>query len=361
MRIALISDSVATNYSETINEKLEISHNSVIKSISSAIEKLDHNLEWFEANSEMIENLSRIKPQIVFNRSNNKNGKSGLAFTPSILDKLHIPYTGPNAEICISAFNKNITKRILQTAGIPTSNFCLISTANEIQIPKSLAFPLFIKPVQGGCSQGIFDQNLVFSKESCIKVAGTIIELSGQPVLVEEFLTGREFTVGLLGNNPPQVLPILEYVFDTPQGNNYMFRSFNSKMVEGALENKTCPAVLSEIEEDRISFLALETYQALGCRDYARIDIRCDRDGTPHVLEVNAFPSLIPDKSSFSKMAEKAGISFENLISTILISACERYAINYSLKNDQIINNDLPGNRTCDRSSPRRGNPLIKR
>jgi len=265
----------------------------------------------------------------VFNLSNEEDGKSEFAFTPSLLDTLKIPYTGSNAEVCVSAFNKNKTKQILQEVGIPTSKYCLISDPNEIQIPDSLSFPLFIKPVRGGCSQGIYKQNLVFSKKSCMNIVRATIEQSNQPVLVEEFLPGREFTVGILGNDPPQALPVLEYVNDTPESNNYSFRSFNTKMIVGKSEKKSCPAILSEIEEAQINNLAVKTYKAIGCRDYARIDIRCDKDGIPHILEVNALPSLIPNGSSFTTMAKAAGFSFENLIGTILSFAFERHYIDY--------------------------------
>jgi len=348
MRIALISDPKTTNYSDTINEKMGSTHNRVIENIASAIKNLGHAVECIEANNELEETILRFTPQFVFNLSNEEDGKSGFAFTPSLLDTLKIPYTGSNAEVCVSAFNKNKTKRILQEAGIPTSKYCLITDPNEIHIPDSLSFPLFIKPVRGGCSHGIYEQNLVFSNESCINIVRTTIEQSNQPVLVEEFLPGREFTVGILGNDPPQALPVLEYINDTPESNNYSFRSFNTKMIEGKSEKKSCPAILSEIEEDRIRNLTVQTYLAVGCCDYARIDIRCDKDGIPHILEVNALPSLIPNGSSFTTMAEAAGLSFDNLISTILSFAFERHYIDYqhegNLKNIFSFDNLAP----CD-------------
>jgi len=337
MRIVLISDPLITNYSEPVSITIGSTHNKVINSIASAIVNLGHEVKCVESNYELEETISRIKPQIAFNLSNEEDGKSGFAFTPSLLDKLNIPYTGSNAEVCVSAFNKDKTKQILQEAGIPTSKYCLIADPSEIQIPDSLSFPLFIKPVRGGCSQGIYEQNLVFSKESCLKIVRTTIEQSNQPVLVEEFLGGREFTVGILGNDPPQALPILEYENGTPESNNYPFRSFNTKMINGKSEIKSCPAILSGIEEDRIRNLAVKTYLAVGCRDYARIDIRCDKDGIPHVMEMNALPSLIPNGSSFATMAETAGISFDNLISTILMSAYERYGI-YSEHENGLMN-----------------------
>ncbi|MCD6576672.1 MAG: ATP-grasp domain-containing protein [Anaerolineaceae bacterium] len=330
MQIALISDPLFINYSKKVNRTLKSHHNLVIKCISSAIEGMGHEVECIEANNELEENLLEINPQIVFNRSIGIDDKSKLAFAPSLLDKLSIPYTGSNGKVCISAFNKNIAKHILQEAGIPTPKSYLIADLDEIQIPDSLSFPLFIKPVKGGCSRGIYKQNLVFSKESCMRVAKTTIEQSHQPALIEEFLTGREFTVGILGNEPPCPLPILEFVFDAFGDNKFPFRSFNIKMIKyKKLEKISCPAILSKTEESKIKELALDTYQAIGCRDYARIDIRFNKDGIPNVLEVNALPSLVPDESSFADMAEAAGISFENLIGKILISASNRHGLDF--------------------------------
>jgi len=329
MRIVIISDSLTLTHSEKVNERIESHHKLVIESITSAIANFGHDVVSIVADDELKEQVQKNKPHIVFNRSIKEANQSGLAYTPSLLDKLHIPYTGSSAEVCISAFNKNKTKRILQEAGIPTSKSCLISDSGEIRIPNTLSFPLFIKPIEGGCSYGIYDKNLVLSVESCIKNVKAIIEETQKPVLVEEFLTGREFTVGIVGNNPPQAFPILEFIYDTFENQNYQFRSFKTKMIEGRGEKKSCPAILSEIEEDKIKKLAIDTYRTIGCRDYARIDIRCNKYSIPHILEVNALPSLIPHRSSFADMAETAGYSFENLIGAILISAFERYDIHF--------------------------------
>jgi D-alanine-D-alanine ligase len=337
MQIALISDPLNANYSEIVNRTIESHHNLVIESITSAIGKLGHTVECVNANNELKEQILRIKPQIVFNRSLRKDDKSGLAFSPSLLDELSIPYTGSNAEVCVSAFDKNKTKNILREANIPTPKFCLISDPREIQISHLLSFPLFIKPYKGGCSRGIDERNPVFSKESCVEIVRNTIEQNHQPALVEEFISGREFTVGILGNDPPLALPILEFVYDASEDKRFPFRNFNTKMIEyEECEKTACPAILSKIEEDRIKNLALDTYQVIGCRDYARIDIRCNKDGIPYVLEVNVLPSLIPNESSFAEMAETAGISFENLIGAIMISASERYDVDFEYKNDRM-------------------------
>jgi D-alanine-D-alanine ligase len=182
----------------------------------------------------------------------------------------------------------------------------------------------------GGCSRGIDERNPAFSNQACIELVQNTIDQNHQPALVEEFITGREFTAGILGNDPPQMLPILEIIQDVSEDHKFPFRSFNIKMIEGKSEKKSCPAVLSELEEERIKNIALKAYQVIECRDYARIDIRCEKNGNPYVLEVNAFPSLIPNASSFSIMAKTAGISFENLVGWIINYACDRYNIDQS-------------------------------
>ncbi len=328
MRIALISDPIILNYSAIVNNTLKTHHNLVIECVTSAIEKLGHEVECVEATNELREQILKINPRIVFNRSIREDDRSELAFTPFLLDELKIPYTGSNAEACSSAFDKNKTKHILREAGISTPKFCLISDPEEIQISQSLSFPVFIKPNKGGCSRGIDERNPAFSKESCIEIVRNTIKQNHQTALIEEFINGREFTVGILGNDPPLALPVLEFIHNASEDNNFPFRGFNVKMIEyEEFEKTSCPAILSEIDEDKIKNLALDTYQAIGCRDYARIDIRCNKEGIPYILEVNALPSLIPNKSSFSDMAEAAGISFENLIGAILISAGDRYGI----------------------------------
>jgi len=331
VRIALISDPMKMDYPESIQKIYEETRNSVANSIAAAIKNLDFEFEHLEATNNLDDKVKKFKPNLVFNRSNLENHKKGISFTPFLLDKLEIPYTGPDAKNCVIAFNKCLTKKILESLDIRTSKFVLIDDPTNIKIPDNMSYPLFIKPIMGGCSLGIEDQNLVFSRELCEANSKYLIEYIQQPVLVEEFLGGREFTVGIFGNDRPEALPILEFINHSEEA--YQFRSFNSKMVAGKQEKISCPALLSKKEESEIVNLALKTYEAIGCRDYARIDIRNNDEGIPFVLEVNAFPSLIPGGSSFADMAETVGLSFTDLIKEILTIACKR--------NDIDIDNEI--------------------
>ncbi|HEY59692.1 MAG TPA: ATP-grasp domain-containing protein [Anaerolineae bacterium] len=324
MLITLINDSLEKKYSEKEEITIESHHNTVIESIISATLELGYEIVCLEANQQLEERLIFIKPQIAFNRSIRKNNNSKHALAPHILEKLEIPYTGSSSKVCINAFEKLATKEILKNAGIPTPKYCVISDSVKFRLPKYLHFPLFIKPIRGGCSKGITKRNLVYSEDTCKSVVKDVVIRTQQPVLVEQFLSGREFTVGILGNNPPFMLPIIEFIFDSLKTNYVPFRSFKNKMNEETKEATICPATLTKIEQNDISDLALRTYREIGCRDYARIDIRCDNEGTPYVLEVNAIPSLIPHVSSFAEMARTAGISFNKLIGEILLFASMR-------------------------------------
>ena len=149
------------------------------------------------------------------------------------------------------------------------------------------------------------------------------MESVGEPVIVEEFLSGREFTVGIIKNHPPKIFNILEFIF---REGELPFRSQSRKMAANEIEDSTSQAVLKESERLMIEELALKAFITLECRDYARIDIRLNSKGIPTLLEVNAIPNLEPGTSSFGLMAKYAGITFTELIEIILESALNRYS-----------------------------------
>lgn len=329
MRIALITDQMKMEYPDLFKDTYKESLNTVSHSIADAIESLGYEVKHIKAGEGLLDKITRFNPHLVFNRSNLEKGQEGIAETPELLDSLGIPYTGPNGKNCVIAFNKFQTKKILKSLGIATPAFLMVSDMEDVRIPEEMAYPLFVKPVTGGCSLGIESENIVFEKEACKAICEHLINTFDRPVIVEEFLGGREFTVGLLGNEALTALPILEFVHAAEDA--YAFRSFTTKMIPGKKEEKTCPAVISKEEENAIIALAKKTYHAIGCRDYARVDIRFDGENRPHVLEVNAFPSLKPDKSSFAVMAKIFGLPFEDLIKEILTIALKRNQINQNV------------------------------
>ncbi len=321
MKIIIIRDSVQKF--QQINETIGINsyHNLVTDSIASALIQLGHQVEVCETDITLEYHLRQSKPDFVFNTSIRNLDGSAYAFAPGIFEKLGIPFSGPSAKACSTAYDKYKTIEILKQSGIRAPQAVSFSTKAEINTPPLISFPVFVKPEQGGCSQGISTQSLITERDKFVDKAKACMDAIKAPIIVEEFLPGREFTVGILGNNPPGVLPIIEFEFSDLK---LPFRSYSRKMDMVWKEESVCPANINHILKIKIENLAKKAYEAIECRDYARIDIRMDADDNPCILEVNAIPNLEPEMSSYALMAIQAGFSFIELIEKILNISLER-------------------------------------
>lgn len=298
-------------------------HCLVTTSIFNALSQLGHKVEIYGADPDLEYYLTQRTPDLVFNTSIRCSHNSSYAYTPEILEKLKIPFTGPSAISCSNSFDKQKTLTILRKSDAITPKSITFDSADEIFVPKSIEFPLFVKPQRGGCSWGITEQSIIYSKITAIEQIRHALESIGEPVIVEEFLSGREFTVGIIKNRPPKIFNVLEFCF---KDGDLPFRSQSRKMATNEIEDSTGQAELNDVDRLAIENLALKAYTTLECRDYARIDIRMDSKGIPTLLEVNAIPNLEPETSSFGLMAKNAGITFKALIEIILESALERYS-----------------------------------
>ena len=321
MKIVITYDPVLENYQNDESSFINSYHNLVTSSIASALIQSGYQVEIFEATTELERHLYELKPDLVFNTSIKSINGSKYAYAPGILENLHIPFTGPSAKACTNAYDKLKTTEILKKAGIHTPQALTFSEGNDIRIPVRMNFPLFVKPQRGGCSRGISSLSLIEAPDEFIERIRAVLYETKQPVIVEEFLPGREFTVGILGNQLPRVLPIIEFIYTNKE---LPFRSYSRKMDNSEIEACVCPARLNDTERKSIENLAASAYKALECRDYARVDIRMDSFGNPFILEVNAISNLEPEKSSFALMSNHAGLPFINLIDEIIKSALKR-------------------------------------
>jgi D-alanine--D-alanine ligase len=302
-------------------------HSLVTSSIESALILAGHQVESVEATLELERHLLVVKPDLVFNTSIQSIYGSKYAFAPEILEKLAIPFTGPSSKACENAYDKFKTIEILRKAGVPTPQAITLSDGDLVKFPSQIKFPLFVKPQRGGCSRGISSLSLIKSPDEFTERINAVLDAIKQPVIVEEFLPGREFTVGIIGTQLPRVMPIIEFIY---AGSDLPFRSYSKKMANPEIEACDCPANLTTDESETIGNLAIRAFKALECRDYARIDVRMDAFGIPHVLEVNTIPNLEPNLSSFGLMAKSAGITFIELVEGILKSALDRYNLEYN-------------------------------
>ncbi|MDK2979972.1 MAG: D-alanine-D-alanine ligase [Chloroflexota bacterium] len=323
MHIALIYDPSPSQTENSSSQVIQAYHEDVNQAIAGALRAQGHTVNLLAARADLETQLQTLKPDFAFNCSIKGHAEGEKAFTPAVLKKLGIPFTGSGGPACFNAYNKARTKRILKEAHISTPQALLVRDPAHYSLPASLTYPLFVKPVRGGCSFGIGPQNLIADADSLRQRLPKLFNQAESPLLVEEFLEGREFTAGVLGNREARVLPIMEFRYGQRDGARY--RSYSLKMVNYQDEELRCPAELKAEKRAEVKKLVQRTFKALGCRDYARVDVRMDRQNKPYVLEVNALPNLMPKTSSYAIMAQKAGLNFRTLIDTILHTAAERY------------------------------------
>jgi D-alanine-D-alanine ligase len=259
-------------------------------------------------------------------------GEDREAMVPQICEELGIPFTAAGSVALINTLNKARTKEILKKNDIATPEFRVLE--REHDEVEGLNYPLLIKPLLEGSSKGVFNENLVNDYETLRRIAGKIIRNYRQPVIVEEFLRGREFTVGVVGYEKLNVLPIVEVRFDhLPPGINPM-DSYEAKWIydnpNAPHDPLVCPAAISDKLQKRITDIVIKTFKVLDCRDWARIDLRLDYDGEPNVLEVNALPGFMKEPKENSRLPRAAycnGWSYEELIGQVLDSAIRRWGL----------------------------------
>jgi D-alanine-D-alanine ligase len=252
------------------------------------------------------------------------------AHVPAICEFYGIPYSGSDPFTLSLCLDKARTKETLAFHGIPTPRFAVVSTLDDLTSKTAaLRFPFFAKPLHEGSSKGITDGNLCPDAAHLLAQTRFLLESYKQPVLVEEYLPGKEFTCAVLGNGTrATVLPIVGMNFDTlPEGALPIY-SFDAKFVwdrpEKPLEIFQCPARITRKLQASIERVTLDAFRVLGCRDWARVDVRLDGNGIPNIIEVNPLPGILPDpadNSCFPKAARAAGIGYEELI-----QSCLRYA-----------------------------------
>ena len=293
-----------------------------------------HDVVLVEADVDAYEKLRELRPHFVFNIAEGLYGVSREAQMPAIFEMLRLRYLGSDPLTLAVCLDKSRAKEILSHYRIATAPFSVIHTMEEFEDAR-VRFPSIVKPLHEGSSKGIYNSCVVRNTEELEREVRTVLTVYGQPALVEEFLSGREFTVAIMGNGLAlKVLPIVEINFDSlPEGMNPIY-SYEAKWIWDTVENPLdiyqCPARIGEGLRAEIEQLCVRAYTVLRCRDWARIDVRLDAQGVPHILEVNPLPGILPrpeDNSCFPKAARAAGMSYEGLINAVLDISLERQRI----------------------------------
>lgn len=298
------------------------------------LKKLGYSVVQIEADDKAYLTLYKLKNQIhlALNYSEGMWGNDREAQIPAMLEMLKIPYTGSTPLTQAIGLNKSKTKEILIANGIPTAEFQVFHSSKDI-LKNNLQFPLIVKPIAEGSSAGITNDSVVTSAKKLKEKVSFVIQSFKEPALVERYLVGREFSVALLGN-PPEVLPIIEADHELLPKKYLPIDSLEVKWLyeeESQGAHLVCPAKMTNSLRNRIEQISLSTFKALDIKDLCRIDIRCDKDENPYVLEVNSPPGLIPPEVSvtsyFPLAARKKGLEYEALLQKIIEAAEERYGL----------------------------------
>lgn len=311
MRIAIVTDESRTKFLPTIEGQLEDAQKArTIKSLKEVISsKYDCIDLVFDDN--LIENLKKEKIDLVFNLCNGIRGGSRLSQLPSLLEHEGFLYTGSGPLGHGLAYSKIYSGMIFKQLGIPTPDFTYVHTIEELNGIK-IDYPLFVKPSDEGSSRGIYQDSIVYDKESLYKKVEKLLKEYDSPAMIMEFIHGKEFTVGIIENGNI-VLPVMEIDFsELPEGFHKIY-SFEVKNEYKHAKKHYVPARISKDLEDKIKETALRAFKALNLRDYARVDIRV-MDDIPYVIEINSLPGLDRENSNISKMAKVAGIGYEGLV-----------------------------------------------
>jgi D-alanine-D-alanine ligase len=311
----------------------------VIEQVATVLRR-DHDVTCVSAGSDIapvVTALSRAKPELVFNIAESFAGRSALeSGVAGLLDLMHLRHTGSSAAGLLLAGDKSLAKKVLRFHDINTPDFATVYRG-AVDWADDIGFPVMVKPVQEDGSIGITSASVVHDlKELFDRIDALQVEFK-QPVLVEHFVEGREFYVGVLGNGEPQVLPIMELDFSGLPVGSPRIASWDAKWgadgsgagpgaeasAEFAGTKSVFPTDLPEELVERLRHVAMESFAALRLRDYARIDARVSSDGSIHVIEVNPN-CYLEREAEFARAAQHGGMSYDALITRIVELALAR-------------------------------------
>jgi D-alanine--D-alanine ligase len=292
-----------------------------IQAIADAIAALGHEVVLLEATAALPLALADLKLDLVFNMAEGLQGRAREAQVPALLEMLGIPYTGSDVATMAVALDKGLAKRLVREAGFGTAKARVVEPGAAP--PTGLRFPMIVKPNAEGSSKGVTSASVVRDQAALEEVVAQLHARYRSAALVEEFLPGREFTVGILGDVDPWVLPPMEICFhDAPDA--LPVYTFAHKTEEDKAISFEVPAKVPAALDARLREVALGCFRALGCRDVARIDLRLDADGEPNFIECNPLPGLSPGFSDLCIIAQSCGVDHGALIARILAPGLRR-------------------------------------
>lgn len=304
-----------------------------IDALASAIASHGHQVVRLEATQDIVRRLPDAHVDLVFNLAEGLRGRGREAHVPALLEMLDIPFTGSDAATMAVALDKHLAKAVVAQAGVAVPLGITMKSGDD-PLPPGFVFPAIVKPNTEGSSKGVLPRCVVENVAQLRAEVNAQCQRYQQPVIVEEFLPGREFTVAVLGpHHAPRALPPMEIVFVEPDTKHPVY-AFGDKLDWTRKIRYDRPAITHAALGEDILAVALGAWNALGCRDVARFDLRCDAHGRVRFIEVNTLPGITPGWSDLCLIAESAGISYDALIGAILQPAVERLRARKAKQNE---------------------------
>ncbi len=312
-----------------------------ISALRTALESAGHEVVCLEGDQTLLDSIRDAAPDICFNIAEGLRGDARESHVPAVLEILGIPYTGARITGHAISLDKALAKRLWRDCGLPVAPFQTFIHGNE-SVSHELSYPLFAKPVREGTGMGINGHSIIHDRAALRKQVQWIIQSYRQPALVENYLPGREFTVGIIGNalqpgETPRndlynargyhLFPVLEIDANCGAGEglyNAASKSYNPG--EKGAPLYLCPADIPDALEEELKQLTTGGFEAVDGLDLSRVDFRLGADGRPYLMEINTLPGLNPIVSDICIMAQAEGMEYARLINEILQLAAERYA-----------------------------------
>lgn len=363
MKIALVYNGVTRDMllQGPLDRTAEFDGPRTVATLREALAVHGHAVTLIEADADAYERLCTSGVDLVFNVAEGMRGADRESQIPAMLEMLGIPYTGSGPLSLALCLHKGKAKEILSYHRIPTPAFQVLQHPHE-PLSEALTFPLIVKLLHEGSSMGLSYDSIVETSQALVARATYLMQTYAQPVLVERFVDGREFTVPILGNTPARTLPVIEVLFQGPRDitlfqpdddvihmlaqvhqqclasplafqlsanqEHALVHTENGGVLEipVTLTRSVCPANVPVTLAAVLQDTALRAFHALECRDWCRVDMRVGADGIPQVLELNPIAGLDP-ACWFPRSARVAGLDYPTLVQTILDIACQRYGL----------------------------------
>ena len=299
------------------DEEAEFDSPETVEGIAASLRRAGLDVTVLEAGPDLPELLKKEKIGFVFNIAEGRGGRDREAQVPALLSLLGIPYSGSDALVMSLTLDKALTKRFAASFGIRTAPFFLASPGDEDRIPE-LSYPVIVKPNAEGSGKGVSEHAVAEDREELSGILHSLFRDYGGEMMVEAFLPGREFTVGLLGNGKDLcAFPPMEIVYEHPTQGKYAVYSYRIKKEYEKHVHYACPADIPADKAREMTEAAKTVFRELGCFDLARVDFRMDGNGDPCFLEINPLPGLAPGYSDFPMAAEACGLGYDELIRRI--------------------------------------------